>query len=142
MKITLKKVSHNARLSHETACFAADVFIDDEYAGHAENSGTGGPDRISPRELEQRLEAYAATLPPKDYGNGMILPESAESLIGAALDQHLTEKRLKRLFKGNIVIARGGKVYTAKSEAAVKPGDVVLNHLPLEEAVVKFLECA
>jgi hypothetical protein len=141
MKITLKKLAHNARLSHETACYSADVYIDGKKAGTAENSGTGGADLIQPHSLQKLLEDYAATLPPITL-DGHTIPESAETVLGKALDAALAERRLGRLLKKHVVFVRDQKVYTVKGVFLPKPGDVVLNHLPMEQAVERFLGCA
>lgn len=42
MKIELRKVSVNHRLSEETLCFAADIWIDGKMMGAAKNHGHGG----------------------------------------------------------------------------------------------------
>jgi hypothetical protein len=75
MEITLKNISHNERLSEETNCFSATIYIDGKKAGEASNHGHGGPTMLHPRELEQKIDAYAKTLPPgrgggHDLGDG------------------------------------------------------------------------
>ncbi len=72
MEITLKNISHNERLSEETNCFSATIYIDGKNAGEASNHGHGGPTMIHPRELEQKINAYTKTLPPVEV-QGMTL---------------------------------------------------------------------
>ena len=43
MKIELKKISFNERMSEETNCFVADLYINGKKVGYCENRGTGGP---------------------------------------------------------------------------------------------------
>lgn len=63
MKIELKKLSINLRMSEETTCFVADLYIDGLKAGTAENTGKGGMTSIKAYkpgeyELTQKAEAY------------------------------------------------------------------------------------
>lgn len=43
MKIELKNVKINARLSEETTCFSATLYVNGEKAGEVTNRGHGGP---------------------------------------------------------------------------------------------------
>lgn len=63
MKIVLKKLSVNNRLSEETICFSADLWIDGKKAGYASNRGHGGSTdyHITDRSLEARAKAWART---------------------------------------------------------------------------------
>lgn len=45
-RVELKKLSINQRLSEETLCFSADIYLDDRKVGVASNHGTGGPTEI------------------------------------------------------------------------------------------------
>ncbi len=63
-QLTLKKLAIYPRLSEETTAFAADVWVDGEWVGRAENDGHGGETlvrwTVSPerrRALEAALEA-------------------------------------------------------------------------------------
>ena len=161
MKIELRRVTHNERLSEETSCFAADIYIDGVKVGDVKNDGHGGPDHIHPHALAARLEAYAKTLPKIDCSD-MYSPEqavklsdadrymesSADIVISDLLNAYLAEKRLKRMVKTKLVIVRGGKCYTVGPFKAagferdpavvakyVKDGDLCLNTLPLPKAV-------
>jgi len=73
MKIELKRVTYNSRLSEETAAFAADLWINGKKRGDVLNDGHGGPDRIHPYTLAQEIEAYAATLPKWKSPWGVVL---------------------------------------------------------------------
>ena len=63
IKIELRNVAYNARLSEETPAYKADVWIDGVKAGTTRNSGTGGANITEPHALGERLKAHAATLP-------------------------------------------------------------------------------
>lgn len=145
MNIELKKVSHNARLSEETPAYAAEVWVDGVKRGTTRNAGHGGPDEVHPRSLEEEIEAYAKTLPKTKYRD-MELAESAESVLHALLGRHLEGKRLARMLKDKVVLLRGGQCFTVKTPNPAafkpKPGDEVLNGLPFEDALTKFLSAA
>ena len=54
MEITSKNISHNERLSEETNCFSATIYIDGKKAGEASNHGHGGPTMIHPANSNRR----------------------------------------------------------------------------------------
>lgn len=60
MKIEIKRLSVNHRLSEETLNFACDVWVDGKKVGEATNHGTGGPTNVHlPRELRDAVAAHA-----------------------------------------------------------------------------------
>lgn len=71
MNITLKSLKIAKFLSQETTAFSATIYIDGRKAGTADNDGNGGPNRYhfdafdgkKGYEIEQELQAWAATLP-------------------------------------------------------------------------------
>ncbi len=95
MKITLKKLAHSTRLSHETACYSADVYIDGKKAGTAENSGTGGADLIQPHSLQKLLEDSAVFV--IEHGSGIRPVE----LCAARLRASLRAPRVERVIDLN-----------------------------------------
>lgn len=46
MKIELRKIRINTRMSEETTCFSADIYLDGKLAGEAMNRGHGGETEI------------------------------------------------------------------------------------------------
>jgi hypothetical protein len=42
MNVTLKKLSMQSRLSEETLCFSADIYVDGKHIGEVTNHGQGG----------------------------------------------------------------------------------------------------
>jgi hypothetical protein len=137
MKIELKRISYNKRLSHETPAFAADVWVDGVKRGTVENDGNGGSDRIFPYALRAEIDAYAKTLPPvKAYGH--TLPMDAELIFGDLLDKHLLSKDLQRILKAKTVFTKAdGHLYERKGIGLAAPADAVkvLNQIPFEEAL-------
>jgi len=165
MKIELKRISHNARLSEETYAFTADVWIDGVKAGEVQNAGHGGPDQWHPREVEARIDAYAATLPHTDvsdmYSDGQkhTMEQSAEVLIANLVTAWLHEKEVKRALSKRILYTIAGKdgIYQTKAIPAAQlktllaspetttaklKAEKVLNLLPVPEAVALYIASA
>jgi hypothetical protein len=140
MKIELRRISHNQRLSQETNAYAADVYIDGKKAGTARN----GADYIEPRELRTKLDEYGKTLPPVEaYGTS--LTQNAETLLGDLLDQHLTEKEYRRRIGRGILTIHEGKVWAFKQGAntaailARYPGTLILNDMSFEAGLALYV---
>jgi len=119
MKIELKNVKYAAFASQETSCFSATVYIDGKKAGEVENGGYGGCDNFHPHELQQRLDAYGATLPKTiDYLDGLSnrddggyeMAQDAESLIGDLLQDYLVTRDLKRILSTKLLFIKGNKL--------------------------------
>jgi len=139
MKIELKRVTYNSRLSEETAAFAADLWINGKKRGDVLNDGHGGPDRIHPYTLAQEIEAYAATLPKwKSPWGGPDLPHSADTVIGGILSAFIYERDLKRAMKTKTLFVRDGVLYEVKKPGVPKGDVVVLNALPFDEALKAY----
>ena len=143
MKIELKRVTYNARLSQETAAYAADIWVDGVKRGDVTNDGHGGADRINPPALGEEINAYAKTLPPVANPWGEPLENCAELLLGDLLSDWLAARDLKRLFKTKVVFSRDGKIYTCQPgpmsvRQQESKGTVFLNGLPFNEAVTIY----
>lgn len=139
MKIELKNVKHSEFASQETNCFEATIYVDGKKAGSARNDGHGGCTFIHPRELQQRLDAYGATLPGVvtpylSEGKPFVMKQTGETLIDDLLTAFLITRDVKRLLKGHIlfVSAKNGKVCQTKK---LRPEH--LTHHLLDEARIK-----
>lgn len=103
VKIELKKFTHSERLSEETNCFSADVYINGEKAASAHNRGHGGPTDYHPykgkEELVKAAEQYFASLPPQTHKSGdyeFSLQPSLEGAIDDEVTRILVERDLAR----------------------------------------------
>lgn len=69
MKIELKSVKVYEKLSEETTCFTANIYLDGKKIGEAENRGIGGNTMyvIQDRHLLEKFETYANSLPPMTF---------------------------------------------------------------------------
>lgn len=145
MIIELKNAKVSSRLSEDSQAFSADVWVDGVKRGTVRNHGNGGPNEVSPPALRLEIEAHARTLPeiPLPWDKSKTMPTCADILIGEALGRAVEGKRLARLLKTHTVLVRDGKAYTVKGKpAALKPGSEVLNGLPFEAALTRWLATA
>lgn len=140
VSIELRRVAYNKRLSEETPCFTADVWVNGERVGDVRNHGHGGSDIVYPPALGAFLDAYAKTLPRpanQEY------PECGETVIGRALERALARQDLARKLRTRTVFASQSVLYTTKATPAQirinYPGAQVLNEMPPEEALTLYL---
>jgi len=117
MFIELKNVKHAAFASHETNCFEATVYIDGKRAGTVSNEGYGGCNSYHPQELEDRLNAYAKTLPPLE-GYGITLEQNAYIVIDDIFVKHLVAADYRRAIKRAVLFKKAdGHLYTIKPKS-------------------------
>lgn len=106
MKIELKKVYVNERMSEETTMFQADVYVDGILAMYAKNDGHGGSTFYNSYEgmnnVMLKAESYVATLPPFVYKVGKkeySIKSSLEMVIDGLVDDFLKTKDRKAFEK-------------------------------------------
>lgn len=105
MKIELKKISFNERMSEETNCFIADLYIDGKKVGYCKNDGRGGCTDYNGNTSEdnkvlREAEAYFKTLPKvKSKEFNFEYQPSLEGVIDDLLEKHLIEKAEKKMQK-------------------------------------------
>lgn len=152
MKIELRKVEYSARLSQETAAFAADIWIDGFKEGEARNDGHGGPTLISPGALSHRLDQHGKTLPAETIAGDppFVLQPDGKWIVGGLLQDWIARRELKRLLKNKLLYTRTDrpglfqtKILTPIQKASVLASpkiradwnvDVFLNAVPDDEA--------
>lgn len=157
MKIELRNISTNDRLSEETTCFSATVYIDGKKAFEASNRGQGGcndyhafgPDFSAGNKTIAAAEAWATAQPPIS-AYGMELPMDLDLYIGELIAAHQIEKDLKRALGAKVLFKVGDAPIR---EIKIKPhpldkvkafirgkhaNAVILNDLPLADALVIY----
>ena len=150
MKIELKNLKINERMSEETTCFSATVYVDGKRAFEACNRGHGGPNEY--HGDYEAAQKYAASLPPyvmKEEGETCeemtirSLPYDLDMLIDDLINDAQYEKLIKRDLK-YVAIVKDCKYYTTKAPntpemvAAVQkkyPTATILNTMPMTEVV-------
>lgn len=152
MDITLRKINYNARMSEETLCFTADMYVNGTLTAHAVSRGTGGATIFHPvnRELLAQAEAYCESLPDICVpGFEQPLPMNLEGYVNDLVCHVLAEKDLKAILRTKILFQKPDKeFYTIRLKAGEKlskefmelfadrnPTYKVLNLMPFDEAL-------
>lgn len=138
MKIELKKIDFSERLSEETYCFAADIWIDGVKVGYAQNNGHGGATSYQSfdekgKALIRSAEAYCKSLPTEEWdadGETKSLPMDLEIYIDNLLEKYLEklhiqkiQSQINRYSKNSIVVGIPTKTlnkYTFKNQTIDK----------------------
>lgn len=139
MKIELKNLQHVERLSEETHCFTATLYLNGVKRGEVSNRGTGGGDDFTDHTARREIDDYAITLPAKEY-QGIMLRMNAEILIGELVEAHLQTQYEKKLCRNKTAFTIPGdepgsfrtisRPYTPESKAWIlsnHPTAVILN---------------
>jgi hypothetical protein len=107
MNIELKKISFSERMSDETNCFIADLYINGKKVGSCNNDGRGGCTNYGGNSKEDQkiikeAEAYCRALPKvkSSLGIGSLeYDQSLEGVIDDLLSAHLKAKDLQKFNK-------------------------------------------
>ena len=141
--IELKKISVNQRMSEETHCYSADLYVDGVKWGEVCNRGHGGGDDfrgVAGKDYDDlnKLDKVIAETYDKvdctDIGApGTTLDMSLEIICGDLVNDFLMEKQAKAIVKNKIAFTKG----------AMKPGEPLYT-LPLkgkpEEAGIAYVK--
>jgi len=113
LKVEIRRISVNARLSQEITAFACDIYLDGKKVGEARNDGGGGAHhvRFEDRKTEQLIEAWAKPQVPAEYSK---FTTGIEWLIDRLLEAHLQGKADKAFVKK---LAKIDKAELAKARA-------------------------
>ena len=113
LRLELKNVIYNSRLSQETPCFTASLWLNGKAQGHAYNHGHGGATMVEPLALCLTLNNYGAALPPLEIASGdgtsITLRQTAETIIDDLLTTWLYSRDLRRLLTSHLVYTRSDK---------------------------------
>ena len=103
--VTLKKISYYERMSEETNCFAADLYINGKKVAEVKNDGQGGcTDYRSltneDDEIIKQAEEYFKSLPEKKIdGYNFMLQPTLELEIDEQFEAYLKAKEEKKKLK-------------------------------------------
>ena len=94
--VQLKNIKFHERLSQETNCFTADLYINKKKVGYVENRGEGGPTSYGANNVEcvkiiGEAEKYFASLPKRIVGEYKF-DQSLEDTIDCVFEEWLKEK--------------------------------------------------
>lgn len=105
MKIELKGIYHSERMSEETNCFTAMLYVDGKKVANVKNQGHGGCTDIIPlnaecRDIIQKAEAFCAALPPILLGGAMgEIDMDLELYVDRLLEEYLKARDIKKFEK-------------------------------------------
>ena len=103
MKLELKSIKINERMSEETTCFTADLFVNGKKLCYVENIGKGGCTdynlhNLKNAKLLKEVEEYCKSLPDFIYHKTLI-KQNLEFVIDDLLEKYLKAKNLKKMEK-------------------------------------------
>lgn len=140
MKIELRRINHNPKLSEETNAFSAEIWIDGEPAFEARNQGQGGCDlyRQLGRWCEAEVNVWLKANRPIRPFQGLTLEHDLEAEVGDLLASELEYRRLKRLLRTNLITIERGQIFqyplrkrpldlVARAVTATNPAAVIVN---------------
>lgn len=105
MKIELKNVSFNERMSEETNCYVANLYINGKRVGYVKNDGQGGQTDYHGNSMEdsviiRQAELYCQKLPKiKSEQYNFEYQPSLESVIDDLFENWLKAKETKKMEK-------------------------------------------
>lgn len=112
--LTLKNLSHNARLSEETECFAADLYVDGVKTASVANRGHGGCHEMHFYPTSKWNEKSLNEACKAAYGQyesyGMTMDYNLELLISIEVGVQAELKAIKRTFKSKVVTLEGNEM--------------------------------
>lgn len=118
--------------------YTASLYRDETLVATVENWADGGPTQINWRNADEKsaFDAYAATQTYVDY-RGETVPSNDEIVV----DDLITIANLQKEFKTKTIFNHNGKTFTMKglyTAAQIQgryAGAVVLNYIPIQEAL-------
>lgn len=109
LKITLKILAYAPKMSEETYCFKADVYVDGKLVAHASNAGHGGNTNVQPytnantdggkrnHKAWEELVAHCNALPDQVHaeylieGKPMTTKQNVESVVDDLMDNYVRQ---------------------------------------------------
>lgn len=159
--IELRAVQHNERMSEETNCYSAKLYVDGAFWGEVSNHGHGGSDDFRPAkgrtyaDLAALNARIAATYPASDLGDGVTLDEDLEGICCALLTEFLIARDMKRALRTKVMfvapdkpglryfaLKQKGRTYAVDQMIAhvqkLAPAAKILNTLPEADALALY----
>lgn len=101
MKIELRRLKIVERMSQETTCFIADVYIDGKKVGTAQNEGCGGSTNVAiDAATSARIKAHVDTLGANAFDGPAAYV--VDALVFAELERRDAEKLKKKLARYDV----------------------------------------
>lgn len=144
MNLALRNIKEMTKMSEETPCYTATLWLDGRYVADVSNHGHGGPDMVRwtmrDSEVEKTIADYFASLPPLPSQDGIELQPDLELWCHEQVNDAGILRSLKGTLKRKVVgITLDGRELHFKVApaaltdevrariAAAHPGIIVLN---------------
>lgn len=128
MKIELRKISHNTRLSEETHAYSADLFVDGAKVAEVSNHGHGGCDNVrwlSKDVKEADVEKWIGeNNPPMFIHDGKPCLETLESVCANLVNDWLCLRDYKRQAAKKVCVVDGSNIVSWNFKRPVTQADV------------------
>lgn len=114
MKIELKRLALNKRLSEETNCYSAEIWIDGRRAFLASNRGHGGADvyELVGTVTEKAVDDWLRANRPPVQVSGMQIEHSLEIEVGELIELEEQVKLLKRRCRTHLITIEAEGVFS------------------------------
>lgn len=101
MKVELRRLKIVERMSQETICFVADVYVDGKKVGTAENDGRGGQTSVEVDQVTRaRIRAHVEALGVKAFDGPCA--HVVDELVLAEMERRDAEKLKKKLARWDV----------------------------------------
>ncbi len=141
MDIQLKNISHHARLSEETECYSASLWVDGVKIGDVSNRGHGGGDEFYGDHVAYaRADAWCkVNLPHTEFDGHDLGPQTLEDHCGALLSRYLMQRDLQRAMRGRVLTIEDGRVMETRFKGCRKVGPERIAHVRSRAPDAKIL---
>lgn len=121
MKLELKSITVNMRLSEETNCYVAKLYLDGKRVANVSNHGQGAPDEVywHDRDAETQIN-YPLGCAAKARGRSrggrkkFLCQPGLDSWCADELGIYLSMKQITNLMSKKVVLLKGEEVHTLK----------------------------
>jgi hypothetical protein len=149
MNVQLKKISFNERMSEETNCFVADLYINGKKVGYVKNDGRGGctdyhGDSVESNKLIAEAEKYFKAMPKvRSEEFNFEYDQSLENIIDEIFTEYLKErerKKREKLFDKAICfgVPNGGSYQYLKYNRPLKEVPTMILQKKVDEIRAKY----
>lgn len=164
-KIELKNISTNSRLSEETLCYSAKLYVDGKFFAHVGNRGCGGCDEqhlaegFTYADLKALNDRIGESYPEETYDLGQgkkgSYKKNLETICSEIVADHMTAKDLQKILKRTVAfvtldnklmtfpkIAPDQKPRYVEHARKTNPTAKILNDMPFAEALALYKKTA
>jgi len=142
MKLELKAIEYSERLSEETYCFSAKLYVDGKPFAIVSNRGHGGCTDVDPINFEmehvgawrthlEEVEAYIKANFPATTYEDVVIHTDLEIWASDQITEHLYRKEMKTAFRSKVLFYVKGSVryFAKKQKGRTFPQEQIVEHV-------------